>query len=376
MVDGIANTIRAPLYPAFLGIIHYITGGEPYRTATILQSILSAFTCVIIFLLTRDSWGEKIGLTAGIIAILAPDLILYNAYLLTETLFIFEVSLLVYCLYKHSDKLLGWIVTGLLLGLAALTRPTILFFLPFLFLWIYFIKKVKIYKLLLIPLITFVVITPWTVHNSIVSGSFGFVRNDGPVNLFIGNSENATGKDCYLEDDPRFNSELSETEKNSKCYREVFNFISKNPLKELRLIALKSIFFITPTGDIYGISKNYKLPNIIMYFITGLFFEFILLGAVALCFSNNIKGISIYWLYIASVFFVVLVFFFQERYRITTYPTLIPLAAAGWAFLSGREQRKRKVIIVAFIMIIQLILGLFALALRPDIIVSIRKIFA
>lgn len=374
-VDGTVDTYCAPLYPAFLAVIYYLTSGDPYRATTIIQSFLSALTCVIIFLLAWDTWGERIGLTAGIIAIVAPDLILYNAWLLTETLFIFLVALLLWCVYKIGDKLQGWIIAGILLGLCALTRPTFLLFLPILFFWLYFSKKVKLYKLLMIPLITFVVITPWTVRNYTVTGSFMLVSSAGGINLWIGNNENGTGEYRWIEEgNPYMDDTLSEAEKNSKCYSEVIRFVSQNPVKASNLLVLKAILFIIPTGDKFYIASNYLQPTV-MFFLTGLFFEFLLLGAVGVVFSKSNKGTSLFWSFIVSVFGGVLIFFFQERFRITTYLTLIPLAAAGWASLSHREQRKRKVIIVTLVLVIQLVLGLIALVLRPDYIQNVGKIF-
>jgi hypothetical protein len=70
----------------------------------------------------------------------------------------------------------------------------------------------------------------------------------------------------------------------------------------------------------------------------------------------------------------VLVFFFLDRFRITSYLTLIPLAAAGWVYLAEKKGRNRKILIMLSFVLIQLILCIVALILRPDFMDSYLKI--
>ncbi len=373
-IDGIVDSYRAPFYPYLLSLIYYVTSGDPYRLTTLIQSFLSALTCVFIFLLAANVWNRKIGITAGILAVCCPDLILYNSYLLTEVIFMFVMVIVIWYLYKANDKTISWILAAILLGLSALTRPTVILFLPFILLWFYLKKKLKFYKLVIFPLITFAVILPWTMRNYQVNGVFMPLTSAAGVNFWLGNNEKATGVFRWIEEgNPYLNENYSIAERNSKCYAEAMSFITQNPVKELRILALKTIFFITPAGDKYPVNIGFLTP-VTMFIITGIFFEFLVLGSVSLAFSKSNKGTSLLWFYILSIYVTVFVFFFQDRFRITAYLTLIPLAAAGWVYLAEKNGRNRKILIMLSFMFIQLILCIVALILRPDFMDSYLKI--
>jgi 4-amino-4-deoxy-L-arabinose transferase-like glycosyltransferase len=374
--DGIIETYRDPLYPAFVAVIYNLTAGDPAQTVTIIQAFFSALTCIFIFLLTQKLWGEKIGIIAGIISIFTPDFILYNCVLLTESLYMLITALLIWCVYRYGDKTLGWIIAAFLLGLAALTRPFALIFIPFLLYWLYSRKRLKIHKLVIFLLITIAVISPWTVRNYNVTGHIVPITSAGGINLWIGNNEKGTGEYRWIkQNNPYEEQNLAENEKISLCYAEVFRFIVQKPLAELKLLALKAILFISPTGDKFYIASHYLQPTL-LFFLTGLFFEFLLFGAIGIVFSNYNKGTALLWFYIISVYIGVIIFFFQERFRITAYITLIPLAAAGWMYLWDKNKRRRKILILATVVGIQLILGILALIFRPDYIEHAWKIFS
>jgi 4-amino-4-deoxy-L-arabinose transferase-like glycosyltransferase len=376
-IDGVSNTYRAPIYPAFLAAIYYFSPDHLYRIATIIQSLLSATTCVLIFLLVNNRWGIRIGLFAGIVAAIAPDLILYCAYLLTETLYIFLMTLLLYLLIKYTDKSWGAVFSGILLGTSALIRPLALIFLPFIIYWARKTQNAKIHRIILISLLTLLVIIPWSIRNYYVSDSIQLVSSAGPVNLWLGNNEDGTGKFNYEgeKDKIAYSDTMTESEKNSQYCFEVYKFISQKPLSELRLLALKFVFFITPSGERYFLTTNNSLQNIFIYILSGIFFEFLFIGTAISLFMADKKNTAIFKMYIYTTLIFVLIFFFLERFRITAYPAFIPLSTIGWVYLINKENRRKKLIIVLLAILSQIILSIIALVLSPEIIRKALAIF-
>lgn len=156
-----------PAYPLFLAGIYKVFG-QSYDVVRIVQAILSALTCVLIYLIARNLFNRKVALIAGLIIVIYPSFILQSTAILTETLFIFLLVLamlcLVLCLEKSSMK---WgLVAGVSFGLATLTRPVALFF-PILILPLVFLYKKKppllaaFKNFILIIIAMFLIMSPW-----------------------------------------------------------------------------------------------------------------------------------------------------------------------------------------------------------------------
>lgn len=157
----------APAYPVFLAGIYKIFG-QNYDAVRTVQAILSALTCVLIYLIAKNLFNKKVALIAGSIAVIYPSFILQSTAIMTETLFIFLLVLamlcLVLCLEKSSAK---WgLVAGISFGLATLTRPVALFF-PVLILPLVFLYKKKQPTItagrnfLFVVIAMFLIMSPW-----------------------------------------------------------------------------------------------------------------------------------------------------------------------------------------------------------------------
>ncbi|MFX0140063.1 MAG: ArnT family glycosyltransferase, partial [Candidatus Hodarchaeota archaeon] len=113
------------------------------------------------------------------ISVFYPLLIFSSGLLYVEALFTFFISLTIYYVFKIYDEgKYVWFSTlaGLFLGLAALARPVIFSFYPFLALWVLVILIKPFKKRLTSLALTFssavLVITPWTIRNYNVFGRF------------------------------------------------------------------------------------------------------------------------------------------------------------------------------------------------------------
>ena len=125
---------RMPLYPYFLALIFYLTGGMNIGAAVTSQAIFDSLTVLAVAYLAA-AIDRRWALPAGILAALWPNLIINAAYILSDTLFVGFFSWgLAACLWaSRKPRPAAWLIaSGVGFGLALLTRPVLMVFPVFL----------------------------------------------------------------------------------------------------------------------------------------------------------------------------------------------------------------------------------------------------
>jgi 4-amino-4-deoxy-L-arabinose transferase-like glycosyltransferase len=121
---------RGSLLPMIAGVLYRLVGEEPFVVIA-LHILVGTITCALVYHLAAiTGFSTRVAFLAGLVAALEPALVTNNVLFLTETLFNFFFVLgliwLVYLVERPSwDKAL---LSGVLIGLATLTRPTTLVF--------------------------------------------------------------------------------------------------------------------------------------------------------------------------------------------------------------------------------------------------------
>ena len=173
----IVTADRAPLWPYIIAAIYTITGPVNFYPR-LFFSFIGAATCAIVYLFARDIFNQRIAILAGIIAALYPGLFIYDGWLYTESLFTFCLTAFCYALYRlqRTAQARWMVVSGAALACASLTRPNGPLFLLLLVAWAVIIAGTKILSwrqaamaVLVITLVTFGLIAPWTLRNYRVS---------------------------------------------------------------------------------------------------------------------------------------------------------------------------------------------------------------
>ena len=93
LFDGtkyVPRTERVPLYFLFLVPIRWMFG-DLIGPALVAQAVLDASTCVVIALL-GGMIDRTTGIVAGLLAAAWPNMIIHSALILTDTLFVFFIS--------------------------------------------------------------------------------------------------------------------------------------------------------------------------------------------------------------------------------------------------------------------------------------------
>ena len=171
------TAFRPPLFPLMLAAVYKIVGlgsaSARWEAARMLEAGLGAATVLLIGVIALRLWGRRAAIVSAAIGAVFPPLVLVFSSLLSEALFIPLVLAAVLCalVARDSDHRLRWaVLTGVLLGLAALTRGNgIALVIPLGFL-VWSVRPRLSRRSLAAPLalIAAAVLTlvPWTVRNA------------------------------------------------------------------------------------------------------------------------------------------------------------------------------------------------------------------
>lgn len=116
---------RPPGYPLFVAAVLWLFGRQDLTGLLLLQHLIGVVTVLLAYGLGAALFGRLAGWVAGLLTALSGPLILTEHYLMSETLFGLLLAGSVLALVAAGKTARpSWIAAaGLLLGLAALTRP-------------------------------------------------------------------------------------------------------------------------------------------------------------------------------------------------------------------------------------------------------------
>src|SRR5580700_8919073 len=192
------SALLPPVYSYLLAGIFKIFGNETRASvlaALSLNSVFSALTCVPVFLLAKQAFGERVAKWAGWGWALSPYGVYYGADWAWSTCL---VTLELSCLFlfawrlEDSSRKRDWILFGALCGVAALTEPVVLAVLPLLGIYTlyrrYRLARPWKSQMIAVALAGTVVLSPWLVRTYMLFHKFIPVRSGFGLELYIGNN--------------------------------------------------------------------------------------------------------------------------------------------------------------------------------------------
>ena len=274
--SGNLTSRRAPLAPAFFALIYFFFG-HSINAVRIAQAFMGAFTCFVIYLLGKEIFTRKVGLTAAAIAAIYPSFLFFTGELFTETILVFTLTLSFYFLLKkNGSKYLNFVLSGIFFAAATLGRPSVLL-LPFSIFFILAVFKAEdskemLKKAVLLILTMLIIICPWTLRNYLVHKDFVLVSTDFGYNTISSYFYPAKGFGFQNHElvDKLTEGAKSETEIDKILTNYTMRNLAKNPGKFIKLLPLKFLWFWEPFGgEDYNLDSSYD-------FIYGLVFLFFL----------------------------------------------------------------------------------------------------
>ena len=258
-----------PLYPFLIGGVFKAFGVYTKASAWVLLSINSLFatlTCVPIFLIARNTFGNNIAKWSAYAWGLNPYVWYWSIHWIWDTTFTpFILACLFLLVLELSETevphvplplrdvgLALWALFGALYGIGALANPTMLAFLPFCGLWIWRQRYRRglssLGGIVIASVVFWTAVSPWLVRNYEVFGRFVFIRDDFGLQFRLGNWKGADGTlMAYLQ--PNLNrgelekfQSLGEVAYGESCKREAFDWVREHPGR-FAVVSLKRFFY-------------------------------------------------------------------------------------------------------------------------------------
>ncbi len=360
---------RAPLYPAFLAAV-YKAFGHDYLAPRIVQALLGALSCGLLFLIGRGVFGRAVGAVAAFAAAGYWMLIYFDGELLIPSLVVFLDLLLIWLLLRaaRTPGALVHGLAGLVLGLSAIARPNILLFGPAVVIWLFVVHRERLRRALVcVACVTggcLLVILPITIRNYAVGDDLVLIASQGGVNFYIGNNPRSDGHTAIVPGTPgdwwggyyatiaraerALGRKLKASEVSRYYYGQAWDFIRTQPGRFLALLGRKLQLFwsrweIANNKGIYFWTEHFT-P--IVRFLPLRFAVVGPLGILGLVLCWRRRGeLFPLWGFILVYMASVVLFFCTARYRTPVLPPLLLLAtyAAFRAAATVRQMRWKPV---------------------------------
>jgi len=373
---------RAPLYPYVLAFLYKLSGGS-IAFAIYVQHVVGALSAVLVYLLARTYFSPRVSFLAGMAAALYWPLIYFEGDLLFETFVVFlDLALLFVlsvALKRRSPGLL--FVSGAILGLSAIARPSILILIPVLpFVFHYSAaahatpspgRRPWIRQTAWVVLGSLVFILPVMVRNYVVGRDVVPIASQGGVNFYIGNNPQSNGSQAFVPGaradmygtyqgaielaERDTGRKLKPSEVSNYYTQKGLDFVIFSPGDATRLFVKKLYMFwagVERSNDTYvqffwkrfGLGK-FPLPG---FWLVG---PFALLGGVLLW--RRWKQYSLLYLFVLSYMVGVVAFFVNGRFRLPVAPVLIIFASYAFfhAYLAARARSTELLRMVAVLIV-------------------------
>ncbi len=123
-IYGVLDTYWTPVYPILVGIVSIFTE-DLVIPAVVVSMVAGSLAVPLTYYLTKQSYGERIAVIAAVIAIFFPYLLNSVFALGLENVYLVWMigALIVGWDALTKDSVVSYLLTGILLGLAYLTRP-------------------------------------------------------------------------------------------------------------------------------------------------------------------------------------------------------------------------------------------------------------
>ena len=337
---------RAPGYPLFLAALH-VTGPAEHvpRRVQIAQAMLGAAAIWLVASIASRAAGPRAAVIAGAIAAVYPPLVALPAYAFSETLFstlALAAALALQAEARRTDaRGRGWVLGAVLTAAAALTRPTMLLFVPLGAVWL--ARRAGVARAAIFCVVVFACIAPWTIRNHRVYGRWIVIASEGGVTFWTGNHPLARGEGD-LAANPELkraelafraaHSDLTPEQLEPLYYRDALAWMHANPAAWVALVARKAFYTIVPAGPSYALhSARYRIASAAPYLVL---LPFAAAGVwrwrIATRAGTAGASPAPLWLMAAATVLAGLIFFPQERFRL---PIIDPSLIVSAALLAG-----------------------------------------
>lgn len=326
-----------PIYPLFLAGCFRIFGVH-FLPVIIIQAILGGILPWLVYRLGIRLGGIPVGILSAIISAIYPELVVISSFAYTETFFIIMtvLFLLQFHTAMHSAKIKDWALVGLIFGLGLLIRSLLFFFPLFLFLVFLFVKDFRRFLkgLLVMSLVGYSTLIPWTIRNYKVFHAFVPVSTGGAGEFWIGTYIPFEGRYRHQETSALIlkltQHAKNEVEKDKILFRTGLKNIQKNPARYLWISVKKAFRFVFQIYENIPTGRS-RTPNFGILLVLGIsYYSLLFTGMIGIWVTR--KNWKEWILFYALSGYALLIYsatHFVPRYRIPLIPLFGILSACG-----------------------------------------------
>lgn len=380
---------HSPLYQWFLRGA-YAVFGRNLLAVRLLQHLLGALTALLVFFTVRRLLGsDGLALGAALLQAWFGPGIFYEGQLLVDALLPLLVAACGLAFVHLFDRPTARLAVGfgLLVGVAALGRATVLLWVPLAAGWL-ILRGRHWGKAALVAAGVAAVVLPVTVRNYVVERDLVAITSNGGINLYIGNNPRAEGTYnlpqglWFRPGDPADDFAGVEvgrvalghvprsSELSAWWTRRALHYMRTHPGRTLRLTARKAAMLV----------DNYEQPQLYNYYAyrelcgslrwlpgAGIALALGLLGMVLAWTSLGSWRLRRYSLFVAGFALAYLPFFVAGRYRSPIVALICGFALWALALLvdAGRQRRWWRCVGLALAVLAALAFSFYPVGPRP-----------
>lgn len=349
ILEGKPTAYVTPLYPIFMAGV-YACFGHSYLWLRIIQALMGAFLCFMIYLIAKEAFDKRIALLALLLTAIHHFFISFGLLFYSENLFMvfLAVSILFLIKFYKSGSYTHAALFGLFSSLAVLTRSAH-------FLFIFFaagalllfpkspgISYRKLLRSLGLAMLCFVILLSfWIARNYLVFKAFIPLGTEaGPVMYAAYHPYKGKILDKCVQDPVTTGyTPASEYDACRYLLKETRKSIQKDPSKLYKYIPLKVMYFFSVFDWLAFIKDGVEIQgayNFSSAFIIPLF----LLGAVVILFKR--RGFTDLILLAPMAYYVLISALVMgiPRTRLPVEPYMIIFAAFFMVYLYDKMRSK------------------------------------
>ena len=335
-----------PLYCFIIAPFFYVLG--IYSTAAaialiLFQSLLCGLSAWAIFVLAENLYGPFEARLSALLFALYPASLFFAIGRVAPSSLAILLLCLVFLVVGRLGSSRGWadaVLAGLLIGLTVLTSSDNLSLLLIIPLWLFLTGAGQRGRMILkgsvVVATALLVLLPWALRNSAVSGEASITKSNLGYHLYVGNNPRATGS-LFYEGRAPYWVDGRQPHKQSEYLAMAISWIAQHLAKFLMLTLKRIQYFWYVIGG-----KDHSQMELIGAWL-WLTFVFVA-GLGSLWPGQSSGGVGLLWLFIAIyplVFYITHASFYRHRYHIE--PFVLILASHGLhrvlAMLAFKRQR-------------------------------------
>ncbi len=355
--------LQGPLYPYLLGALYGVTGPDLF-IPRVLNALAGALAPVLVWWVARRLFDRRVALLAAAMVAVYAMFVFYGGSLLIVNLLLPLTMIVLWSTLGAAERATpgAWLVAGLAIGMAALARPTLLLYGPFVLAWLFWVLRGRCgrarrgFLALWLGAGLVLAIAPSTLRNAWVAGDPVLISASGGMNFFNGNNPDATGThtvpslfDRSTADHPdeqnamyrtyaekQLGRPLTASETSNYWLGQAVDYIRSHPADALRLMVRKFLLFFN-ANEVWN-NRSFELTRQFSWVLGMPLLNFGVVGPLAILglmvTARRWRELLPLYAMIGVYLGTAMLFFVLSRYRAPVVPILMIFAASAlvWIF--------------------------------------------